>query len=140
MEAAKGLRAQYGEEELASLLESLDGSIRLYRADDAKGAPIALRACAFQDGKAWDLLAASNEEGRRSYASYALLWSLLRDCAARGIQTYDLGGADPDKAKGVYDFKKGTGAKFIEYLGEWDWARPALARPFLSAIVGVQGS
>ncbi|MBI5245394.1 MAG: peptidoglycan bridge formation glycyltransferase FemA/FemB family protein [Elusimicrobia bacterium] len=138
MEGYKGMRPQYGERELQSLLGALAGSIILYRADDERGAPLALRACAAQKDKAWDLLAASSEAGRRCYASYALLWALLRECMARGVREFDLGGADPVEAKGVHDFKKGTGARFVEYLGEWDWASPSWLRVPASALAGLR--
>lgn len=128
MENYKGMHAQYRQEELGSLLKHFSSSWLLLRADDDAGNPIALRACATQDGKAWDLLAASSQAGRQSYASYALLWNLLQICRERGVKTYDLGGADPEKAKGVHDFKKGTGARELEYLGEWDWAWPGILR------------
>lgn len=138
MERYKGLRTQHGERELESLLSRCAGDIALFRADDEEGRPLALRACAVQGDKAWDLLAASSEEGRRRYASYALLWALLRDCLRRGVRSYDLGGADPGSAKGVFDFKKGTGAAFLEYLGEWERSGPAALRRPVSAAIALK--
>lgn len=128
MEAYKGMKAAYDAQSLRSLIESLGPALRLWRADDESGRPVALRACAVQGDGGWDLLAASSDAGRKVYASYALLWSLLLDCQARGVRRYDLGGADEKTAKGVFDFKKGTGARFTEFVGEWDWATPSLAR------------
>jgi hypothetical protein len=128
MESYKGLRGQHDEQGLASMLKELGSAVRLWRADDEAGKPIALRAAAvFADG-AYDLLAAADAAARKVYASYALLWSLALDCRAAGAKSYDLGGADPETAKGIYDFKKGTGARFVDYVGEWDWASPGLAR------------
>jgi len=128
MEAYKGVKAPYDAAALRSLISRLGPALRLWRADDDSGKPVALRACALFGDGAWDLLAASSDVGRKVYASYALLWKLLLDCKARGARRYDLGGADERTAKGVFDFKKGTGAVFTEYLGEWDWASPAPAR------------
>jgi len=128
MEAYKGIAAQHSEEALSSLLRALGPRLALYRVDGDDGAPIALRAMARQGERAWDLLAAAGEAGRRSYATYSLLWELVLHAARDGARAYDLGGADPEAAKGVYDFKKGTGARFVDYLGEWEAARPGLLR------------
>lgn len=140
MESFKGLKPQHGEEELASLLRRMRERLILYRADGPDGKPIALRACAVLGDKAWDLLAASTEAGRKSYASYALLWALVEDSRARGARRYDLGGADAENARGVYDFKKGTGARWTEYLGEWDRARPGWLRPAAGAAISLKAS
>jgi lipid II:glycine glycyltransferase (peptidoglycan interpeptide bridge formation enzyme) len=74
------------------------------------------------------LLAATTEIGRRLYASYALVWQLLQHCQKLGVIEYDFMGIDPKNNSGVYNFKKGTGAEFIEYLGEWDWATSNILR------------
>lgn len=128
MESYKGIRTQYSGSQLDAMVRNLDGEILLYRCDDSAGRPLALRACAVQGARAWDLLAATSPEGRRCYASYALLWALIRACRRLDVSTYDLGGVDPIKAKGVYDFKRGTGAADVEYLGEWEWATSAWLR------------
>ena len=78
--------------------------------------------------RAWDMLAAATVEARKVYASYAALWEMLLEIQRRGARTIDLRGVEPEKNPGVYEFKKGTGATFVEYLGEWDWASNALLR------------
>ena len=55
-------------------------------------------------------------------ASYFVFWEVLEHCRKLGVTTYDLGGIDPFANRGVYTFKKETGAKEVELLGEWDWA------------------
>jgi len=137
LESFKGLPPQHTRAALASLVTRLGTHLLLYRADGPDGAPIALRAAAIQGDRAWDLLAASTPQARKSYATYALLWSLLAECAARGVRRYDLGGADPLRAKGVYDFKRGTGAAPERFLGERDWARPAVLRRPIGAAIGL---
>lgn len=136
MEAYKGLPPQHDEAVLASMIRRLGGKLLLFRADGPDGAPMALRACAVQGDRAWDLLAANSKEGRRLYASYALLWTLTLECARRGAKTYDMGGVDPERAKGVYDFKRGTGARAVRFIGEWDWAKPGLLRPAANLAIG----
>lgn len=134
MESLKGLPPQHREDSLASLVKALGPALVLRRAV-VGGRTVALRACAVFGGSAVDLLAAASEEARKVYASYALLWSLLVEAKRRGARTYDLGGADPDAARGVADFKKGVGARLIETLGEWDFARPALLRRPAGALI-----
>lgn len=138
MEGYKGLASQHRAKELGSMLRRLDTALFLCRADDEDGGPMALRACAVLGDKAVDLLAAADEKGRKLYASYALLWEVLRECRRRGVREYELGGADPDTAKGVYDFKKGTGAAFTRTLGEWDMASPGFLRAPLSWAAGMK--
>lgn len=138
MEAYKGLATQHGREELASLLAHLGENLVLYRADDESGSACALRACAVWEGRAWDLLAASSASGRKNYASYILLWSLLQEARAGGATQYDLGGADAAAAPGVFDFKKGTGARPVDYLGEWDWASPGWLRPWAARVLSLK--
>ncbi|OGR97401.1 MAG: hypothetical protein A2V88_07220 [Elusimicrobia bacterium RBG_16_66_12] len=134
MESFKGLPPQHRAESLASLVRALGPALVLKRAV-VGGRTVALRACAVFGGSAVDLLAAATEEARKVYASYALLWPLLVEAKRRGARTYDLGGADPDAARGVADFKKGVGARLIETLGEWDFARPDLLRRPAGALI-----
>jgi len=139
MESYKGLKPEYDEEALRSLLKHLGNTLVVFRADDETGSPIALRAAAIEHGRAWDLLAATSQTGRKSYAAFALMWESLLECRRRGADSIDLGGVDPDGAKGVFDFKKGTGASLRKFLGEWDWASPAPLRSIAAAAIKFRG-
>ncbi|MBI3566518.1 MAG: peptidoglycan bridge formation glycyltransferase FemA/FemB family protein [Elusimicrobia bacterium] len=134
MEALKGLPPQHRADELRSLVRALGGTLVLKRAL-VDGKTVALRACAVFGGSATDLLAAATAEARKVYASYALLWALILESRRRGARTYDLGGADPDAARGVADFKSGLGAKAADTVGEWDFARPAFLRGPAGALI-----
>jgi lipid II:glycine glycyltransferase (peptidoglycan interpeptide bridge formation enzyme) len=59
----------------------------------------------------------------------------MKQCEERGVTWYDMSGVDPDKNKGGYDFKKGTGAEDLKYLGEWDRASFPLLRPLANLLV-----
>jgi lipid II:glycine glycyltransferase (peptidoglycan interpeptide bridge formation enzyme) len=83
---------------------------------------VALRGCCILNQYGWDLFAATSVAGRDLYASYALLWEILQHCQREGVKEYEMMGIDPIKNLGVANFKKGTGANLIEYLGEWEWA------------------
>lgn len=142
METHKGIRPQFTARELEALFAELRAGLLLYRCDGADGEAVALRGCAIVGEGAWDLLAATSEVGRRSYASYALAWRILEECRSRGVREYDLRGIDPEANPGPYNFKKGTGATPVTYLGEWEWAtyRPLRWTTWLrTAAPGVMG-
>lgn len=126
MEDYKGLAQQHSEQALRSMLKHLGAGVTVLRCLDDKGNLLAFRAAGVFGGRAWDLLAAATPAARRVYASHALLWALSEACRERGALAYDLGGADPVGNKGVFDFKRGTGARLIEYEGEWEWAGMSL--------------
>jgi hypothetical protein len=128
METLKDLKEQFSLLELQALLQELGPRLVVVRCLDSQGQTIAIRGAGLWGNRAWDLLAAASAAARKVYASHALLWTLLSETRARGAEWYDLGGADPLGKKGVYDFKKGTGATDLTYLGEWEWANlPGLA-------------
>lgn len=124
----KGIPVQFTLDECRGLLRALSGRLMLWKCVNRSGEIIALRGCGTAGSEARDLLAAANEEARSTYASYALLWRLLLHCDRLGIRRYDLGGIDPAATEGVYNFKKGTGARRMRCLGEWDRANAGLFR------------
>lgn len=129
MEMHKGLSPQTSELELNAILEYLQDGLVLYRCVNTNGEVIAFRAYARWGDQAFDLLAAASPSARKVYASHGLLWTLFNDCFEKGIRRYDLGGVEPSKNKGVFDFKKGTGAELCAYLGEWEAASPPWIKP-----------
>jgi len=66
------------------------------------------------------LLGASNQEGLRSKASYLLQWHIIQVARKQDCQWYDLGGIDPERNPGVYDFKKGLGGIDITAPGPFE--------------------
>jgi hypothetical protein len=134
LESLKGLPPQHRAAGLGSLVRALGPAMILKRAV-VDGKTVALRACATFGDTSFDLLAAAAGEARKVYASYALLWALILESKRRGAKSYDLGGADPVAAPGVADFKKGTGARPIETLGERDFASPEFLRGPAGALI-----
>lgn len=122
MESLKSLPEQHSADELEAIFTQCREKIVIYRCLDAKGRLLAIRAAGLCGATATDLLAVAGVEARKVYASHATLWALLNHCARFGLCKYDLSGVDPVGNKGVFDFKKGTGANLIECLGEWEWA------------------
>jgi len=128
MQSHKNLEEQISRDALISILEVLGKQCVVVRCLDEQKRLLALRGAILFGTKAWDVFAAATPEGRKVYASHAAFWELMRECASRGIEWYDMSGVDPIGNKGVYDFKRGTGARDLRYLGEWDWATSGLLR------------
>ena len=128
MEKLKNLGEQFSKQKLVHIFKHLKQNILLYRCDDEQGVLASLYGCAVVGNRAWNMFAVTSERGRDLRASYATFWELIRHCRRIGVQHYDLGGIDPIQNPGVYNFKKGTGAAPLEYLGEWDWAPSAWLR------------
>jgi lipid II:glycine glycyltransferase (peptidoglycan interpeptide bridge formation enzyme) len=128
MESYKNIGKQYSREELEGIFMVFQEKILFFGCYTEAGELVAFRGCVLLGVKAWDLLAATTVKGRNLYASYALFWKLIEHCVNVGITSYDMGGIDPYENKGVYHFKKGTGAKEIEYLGEWEWSSSEMIR------------
>lgn len=139
MQDHKQLKSQTSREDIESLLATFAERCLLIRCDDEDGNLLAFRGALLFGGKAWDIFAAATPAGRNVYASHAALWELMKQCAERGVQWYDMSGADPDNNRGVYDFKKGTGAQDLRYLGEWEYAKPSIFGPLASRIIALRG-
>lgn len=78
--------------------------------------------------RAYDFLAATTTKGRKNYSSYFLVHKVFQWCAENSMVSFDFSGVDPLRAKGVYNFKKGTGTELVNFIGEKDKASPALLR------------
>lgn len=87
------------------------------------------------------LLAASNQEGRATRASFAVQWHALEQLKARGCKWYDLGGIDPVTNPGGYHFKQGLAGKLGEeavYLGQFESCPDMLRATALGAVQALQ--
>jgi lipid II:glycine glycyltransferase (peptidoglycan interpeptide bridge formation enzyme) len=135
MQNYKHLPEQCSREQLGCLRSTFGDKLKMFRCEDETGQTVALRACVIMGAKAWDMLAATAVEGRQTYASYLLLWSLVEHCKAMGIEQYDLMGVDPVANPGVHQFKQGTGARQVEYLGEWEWSNCALVKSAVNILM-----
>ena len=122
-------------ETISSLISSCSSQLKIFRCDDQSGNPLAIRGALIFGDKAWDILAAVSPQGRKQYSSYVTSWALFNYCADLKIVSYDLSGVDPINNKGVYDFKHGTGAREIKYIGEWESASPLIIQPIIGRLL-----
>lgn len=127
MQNAKGLEEQQSRDEIEQLLKNFKQELVLYRCDDESGELVSLLGWVVLGKRAWAVLWATSESGRRLQASHAIFWALVQHCLKLKVESCDLAGIDPVQNHGVYRFKRDTGGVPIEYLGEWDWA----SRPWM---------
>jgi peptidoglycan pentaglycine glycine transferase (the first glycine) len=86
--------------------------------------------------RAWYFYGMSRAEGREHMPNYLLQWTAMRWARDHGCAIYDWWGApeqlnEADAMWGVYRFKEGFGAQFVEGLGAWDYApSPVLCRMY----------
>ena len=91
------------------------------------GQPLAgLVLFTFKD-RAWYFYGMSRSEGREHMPNHLLQWTAMRWARDHGCRVYDWWGApehldESDSMWGVYRFKEGFGAQFVEGLGAWDYA------------------
>lgn len=139
MQAHKQLRAQTSRKAISSKLATFAERCLVVRCDDPKGNLLALRGALVLGGKGWDTFAAATPAGRKVYASHAAFWELMKQCATRRVEWYDLGGVDLANNRGVYDFKKGMGAEDLRYLGEWEHSSPSFLGTIVSSAITWRG-
>jgi len=75
--------------------------------------------------KVWYSYGASSNEYRNVMPNYLLQWTMIKWAKERGCTLYDFRGVSGDISEdnplyGLYRFKKGFGAEFTEFIGEWD--------------------
>ena len=131
----KGVSLSRSVEEIQSVIHAFGDQLLCVRIDDTDGSPLAIRAAICIEDCAWDFIAITTPAGRKTYASHAVFWLMANTCAQRGMRQIDLSGIDIKNNRGVYDFKKGTGAKQMDFQGEWEVSRPKLLRPFASRLI-----
>ena len=66
------------------------------------------------------LLAATSNEGLSAKGAYLLQWRAMEWLKARGCRWYDLGGINPEKNPGVFQFKSGLGGQDDHQLGVFE--------------------
>jgi hypothetical protein len=132
MEGYKGLNVQHNPRDLELMFAALRERLVVYRCLGENGELLSVRACGVIGARAWDLVAATGVQGRKSYASYRVCWEMLERCRQLGVREFDFSGVDPEVNPGVFNFKKGTGAELFSYLGEWERSSPRLLATFVN--------
>jgi lipid II:glycine glycyltransferase (peptidoglycan interpeptide bridge formation enzyme) len=134
----EGVKLHMSASDIRSVQECFGHDLVLIRMDDENGKLLSVRGALVQQSTAWDFIAVTTPDGRKTYSSHRTLLALAQECARRGCTTLELGGIDPEKNKGGFDFKNGTGALITTYLGEWEVAHPSWIRLFISRIISAK--
>jgi hypothetical protein len=138
MEEHKQLKQQTSLEQIESIRAAFGSNCILVRCDDEEGNLLAFRGALLLGGKGWDMYAATTPEGRKLYASHSAFWELMTQCSIKKIKWYDMSGVDPIKNPGVANFKKGTGARDLKYLGEWEYSNSIILRRLANHIFRIK--
>lgn len=96
---------------------------------------VAGRILGFLGEEALDLFAVTTLRGREIFASYQLLWEVIKTAKARGCSRLDLGGIDPTGNRGVFDFKHGVRGDLVEFVGHWNFCRGRALRWFFDTMI-----
>lgn len=98
-----------------------------------QGKPVAGVVCSSLGDSAIYLLGATNEDGMKLKASYALQWAVIQALKENGILSYDLGGIDPIANPGVHHFKIGLSGVDVSHLDSLSMCRRSLSAGLVKA-------
>ena len=121
------------QEYFSAMLRNLGSHVRLYMAF-FREEPIAGALAIAYGTKTWYLYGASANTHRNHMPNYLLQWEMIRWALENGSEIYDFRGISgnldqTDPLYGLYQFKKGFGGEFTEFVGEMDLAlRPVCCR------------
>jgi lipid II:glycine glycyltransferase (peptidoglycan interpeptide bridge formation enzyme) len=118
----KNLIHQPSKTQINKIIEHNEKAIVCVEARNINNDLIAIRAAIIFNNRAWDLFAATSDLGRKMFASYPIFLKLIKECQSLEVKSYDLSGIDPIANPGVYNFKKGTGAEEIQFLGDYEYS------------------
>ncbi|MCH8822436.1 MAG: peptidoglycan bridge formation glycyltransferase FemA/FemB family protein [Planctomycetes bacterium] len=117
----KKFSAELNAEFYADLQTQLTGDDRFIAFTvNHEGDAVAGLICSMIGNTCVPLILAADEEGLRNYAVYLLQWHSIEMAHERGQCYYDLGGIDPDKNVGVYNFKKGLRGLDVQAPGPFE--------------------
>ena len=130
MKLSKGLKQKdiYSYKECKSIFLAFKKKLMILGAEDEFNNICSVRGVIIRNGVLYDIFAATNNIGRLSSASHLILNSLIEKAISKGNKEYDLSHVDPENSMGVYNFKKGTGGKVVNTLGEFEWTNTIFLR------------
>lgn len=129
---AKGLGELFSFQQIDSLMNSYGDQIVVIGIRTPDGIVQAIRGAVIRGNKAIDIFAAANSFSRKHYLTYGLCWELVNRCKSMGCVDFDFNGVDPENNMGVYNFKKGTGAKLVETLGEFEYSNSFIMKKLVN--------
>jgi lipid II:glycine glycyltransferase (peptidoglycan interpeptide bridge formation enzyme) len=117
----------------------VDAGLAMLRLASVDGRPVAGSMTWRCGDRDLYMYGATNDEGRKCFAAYGLVWQSITEARARGARAFDLGGIPVDPSRkddpmyGPYLFKKGFGGEMRRWVGAHDVAPSAVRyRAFLA--------
>jgi len=86
------------------------------------------------------LLGATSDDGLKEKGSYLLQWTAIQSLKKSGIRWYDLGGIDPEKNPGVYQFKKGFSGADVCQLAPLTACRSVFSSAMVKTVLSLQNA
>ena len=123
----------FTKELIKSIINSFKENIIIFGAFNSHKKLLAIRGAIIYGEKALDIFAASTKEGKSLAVSNGLFLKLIEECKKNNCNLYDLNGIDPEKNMGVFLFKKGTGARIVKTIGEYE----SSTNHFLSLLINL---
>ena len=134
LEKIKSIKFYYTHQELKLFFNHLKNNLIHLEAREGENL-LAFRTLIFNNKIGWDFLAASNHKARKNYSTYSIMYKIFSESIKKKIICIDLSGVDPKKNLGVYNFKKGTGAKEFRRFGELVYSPSFLIRYFFLILI-----
>jgi lipid II:glycine glycyltransferase (peptidoglycan interpeptide bridge formation enzyme) len=103
-----------------------------------KGIPVAGIVVSAMGNSAIYLLGATSDAGLNARGAYLLQWSVIQHLKEKGIRFYDLGGIDPVKNLGVYQFKRGLSGADVCQIMPLAASSSALSAAMVKVALGMQ--
>ena len=92
------------------------------------GTPVAGAIAFILGGQCWYVYGASDNDHRSLMPNHLVQWEIMRWAKQSGCEVYDMRGVSPEvdgkpvdeRLAGLNRFKRGFGAQYVEYIGDWD--------------------
>ena len=114
---------------------ALKNNMHFVIAYDENKNPLAYRAILVLKNKAWDIAAATSLEGRKKFAGFGLFEEVLKVLKILSIDQFNLGSLTSQN-RGVNEFKIGTGAKELLYVGEFEYCNFKYLAKIINSLIG----
>jgi lipid II:glycine glycyltransferase (peptidoglycan interpeptide bridge formation enzyme) len=79
------------------------------------------------------LLAATSTKGLEAKGAHLLQWRAMEWLKSQGYSWYELGGINPDRNPGVFQFKNGLGGREVRQLAAFEWRGSPLSTVCVSS-------
>ena len=113
---------------------ALNNNMHFVIAYDENKNPLAYRAIFVLKNKAWDIAAATSLEGRKKFAGFGLFEEVLNLLKNLSIDKFNLGSLTSEN-RGVNDFKIGTGAEELLYVGEFEYCNFKFLKKLINSLI-----